>query len=206
MGRPSAAAARDTRQLLLDAALDLFADRGFHATSMRALAAAVGVRESAIYHHFPSKEALLAAVAEPHARARIEIAEREIKLAGKRALVDTLTAIGTRLIEHMQRPEERKALRLATAISAQQLGPDLSPLLRVRDAVRGAFHRLLDELQRLGKVRRDLDRDAFMISFGLPLVFASGALWGGKLPIPIPTARFVRAHASLMARAIGAEK
>lgn len=206
MGRPRAALARDTRKLILDAALDLFAERGYHGASMRALAAAVGVRESAIYHYFPSKVAILAAVAEPHARARIEIAERELQQAGKRSLVDTLTTIGTRLIEHMQRPDEKKALRLASSLSAQQLGADLSPLLRVRDAVRAAFHRLLDELQRLGKVRRDIDRDAFMISFGLPLAWASGALGGGRLPIAIPTARFVRAHAKLMARAIEAEE
>ena len=62
MGRPRAGVARDTRKLILDAAVDLLSERGARGTSMRALAAAVGLRESALYHHFPSKDSLLLAM------------------------------------------------------------------------------------------------------------------------------------------------
>lgn len=58
MGRPKNSEGRDTRQEILDAALELFAENGFFGTSMREIARAVGVRESAIYHHFANKEAL----------------------------------------------------------------------------------------------------------------------------------------------------
>ena len=46
--RPVAGEARDTRREILDTALELFAEHGFHATSIRAIARAVGVRESAL--------------------------------------------------------------------------------------------------------------------------------------------------------------
>ncbi|MBK7857547.1 MAG: TetR/AcrR family transcriptional regulator [Archangiaceae bacterium] len=59
MARPKKSEERDTRQDILEAALDLFAQDGFFGTSMRAIAREVGVRESALYHHFSSKDAIL---------------------------------------------------------------------------------------------------------------------------------------------------
>jgi len=47
-----------TRARIEAEALRLFADKGIDATSVRDIAAAVGVAEGALYRHFPSKEAL----------------------------------------------------------------------------------------------------------------------------------------------------
>ena len=49
----------ETREAIHRAAIDLFAKLGYHATSMRALAAAADVQPAAIYHWYPSKEAIL---------------------------------------------------------------------------------------------------------------------------------------------------
>lgn len=48
-----------TRNRLLVAAVKLFADRGYEASSMRELAAEVGVKAPAIYNHFESKSEVL---------------------------------------------------------------------------------------------------------------------------------------------------
>jgi AcrR family transcriptional regulator len=48
-----------TRERILRAASELFATRGYHATTTREIAAAVGVRQPSLFHHFPSKEAIL---------------------------------------------------------------------------------------------------------------------------------------------------
>lgn len=61
-GRPKASEARDTRTEILDAALELFADKGFYGVSIRDVARAAGVGVSALYHHFASKDELFAAV------------------------------------------------------------------------------------------------------------------------------------------------
>ena len=47
---------------LLAAASAQFAERGYHAVSIREIAAAAGVSLSALYHYYPSKQALLAAL------------------------------------------------------------------------------------------------------------------------------------------------
>jgi TetR/AcrR family transcriptional regulator, transcriptional repressor for nem operon len=50
------------RSRLLDAAAQLFQDRGYHATGMRDIMAATGVSSGALHHHFPTKDALAFAV------------------------------------------------------------------------------------------------------------------------------------------------
>ncbi len=49
----------DTRQLILDAAREMFVEHGYEATTMRAIAARIEYTPTAIYHHFQNKEALL---------------------------------------------------------------------------------------------------------------------------------------------------
>lgn len=50
-----AARGAETRAAVLAAALELFTDRGFEATTMRAIAQRAGVSLGASYHHYPSK-------------------------------------------------------------------------------------------------------------------------------------------------------
>lgn len=49
----------NTTQQILNVALDLFAERGFHGTSMREIADGVGIRQSSIYNHFSGKKEIL---------------------------------------------------------------------------------------------------------------------------------------------------
>lgn len=49
------------REAVLRTAIELFNQRGYDATSVSDLAAELGVTKSAVYHHYASKEALLAA-------------------------------------------------------------------------------------------------------------------------------------------------
>ena len=47
-----------TKKEILDQALDLFSENGYHGTSMREIAAAVGIKGSSLYNHFEGKEAI----------------------------------------------------------------------------------------------------------------------------------------------------
>jgi AcrR family transcriptional regulator len=61
-GRPRGGDGADTRERILAAAATLFADRGYRATSMVAVAESAGLSQTGLLHHFPSKELLLAGV------------------------------------------------------------------------------------------------------------------------------------------------
>ena len=52
----------DMRDRIMNAATLLFADRGFEGTSIQSVADAVGIRKPSLLYHFPSKDALRAAV------------------------------------------------------------------------------------------------------------------------------------------------
>ena len=51
----------DTREAILSAARELFADRGYQATTMRAVGARAGVDPALIHHYFGTKDGLLQA-------------------------------------------------------------------------------------------------------------------------------------------------
>lgn len=52
----------DTRAQIRAAALDLFAERGYDATSLREIADRLGVTKAAVYYHFRTKEEILASL------------------------------------------------------------------------------------------------------------------------------------------------
>lgn len=55
---------RATRQRLITVATELFADRGYEATSMEAILDRAGASRGALYHHFAGKDRLFEAVVE----------------------------------------------------------------------------------------------------------------------------------------------
>jgi AcrR family transcriptional regulator len=122
------------RQQLLDAAARLFRTHGYHATSMRDIAAAAGMLPGSIYYHFPSKDELLltvyeegvrriaeavdaAAAREKHPRRRLEaacVAHLEMLLDQSdyaqvvlRVLPDDATPVKPRLIALRDQYERR---------------------------------------------------------------------------------------------------
>ncbi len=60
---------------IVEAAIRLFAERGFRGTTTRELAAAVGVSEPILYEHFRTKRDLYAAIIETAARSGVEVIE-----------------------------------------------------------------------------------------------------------------------------------
>jgi TetR/AcrR family transcriptional regulator, cholesterol catabolism regulator len=53
-----------TRERIRREAAALFGEKGFNGTSMSELAGEVGITKSSLYHHFPSKQALLSEIIE----------------------------------------------------------------------------------------------------------------------------------------------
>jgi AcrR family transcriptional regulator len=64
-GRPAKVPGeKHTREKIFDAAVDLFAVHGYDRTSVRDIAKAAGITESAVYRHYPGKDAILEAIFE----------------------------------------------------------------------------------------------------------------------------------------------
>jgi AcrR family transcriptional regulator len=68
MGRIAGVTAAETRERLLRAAADVFAERGYDGTRVVDIAAAAGVSNGALYAHFGSKAELLVAALRAHGK------------------------------------------------------------------------------------------------------------------------------------------
>ena len=111
MARPQNASGERTRQAILDAALTLFADRGFFGTSIRDIAGAVGITESAIYNYFPGKtelfEALFTAEQQPVMQ-RLSALKKE-PIHDARA---TLTSLAIWIVNQFAEPQQQELFRI----------------------------------------------------------------------------------------------
>src|SRR3954454_5604532 len=81
----------ETRQRILEAALDLFRENGFDSTTMRDIAKQAGVALGAAYYYFDSQDALVMSF---YVRAQDELRPRiESALSSTTSLEDRLRAV-----------------------------------------------------------------------------------------------------------------
>jgi AcrR family transcriptional regulator len=104
---PPRPAADGTRGRILLAGLALFAEHGFHGTSIRDIAAEATVQSASLYAHFPSKEAILA----------------ELVLAGHE---EHHTRLVTALLEAGTDPRDRLAALVRAHVQAHTEYPMLA--------------------------------------------------------------------------------
>src|SRR3954454_6541175 len=62
MKTPPKLSGEERRAAIVHAVRQVFAEKGFHGTTTRALADAAGVSEALLFKHFPTKEALFEAI------------------------------------------------------------------------------------------------------------------------------------------------
>ncbi|KFF60264.1 TetR family transcriptional regulator [Cryobacterium sp. MLB-32] len=67
---------------MLQAALDCFVEHGYHGTKIRTVAARVGLSVPGLYHHYPSKHALLVSIVRFAMRDLLERCESALAEAG----------------------------------------------------------------------------------------------------------------------------
>jgi AcrR family transcriptional regulator len=86
-----------TRQLIMDAATELFAKHGFHATTNKMIARAAGVAPGLLYHYFESKEDLFAAVYTEITHYRYQ--RSSAALSGESTFAGKINALARDLVE-----------------------------------------------------------------------------------------------------------
>ena len=111
MARPQNASGERTRQAILDAALTLFAERGFFGTSIRDIAGAVGITESAIYNYFPGKTELFEAL---FAAEQVSVMKMLSALKNEpiRDARDTLTSLALFVLKQSSEPSQEQLFRI----------------------------------------------------------------------------------------------
>jgi AcrR family transcriptional regulator len=185
MARPRKVDARDTRQAILDASLELFARQGYFGTGVRSIAGAAGVRESAVYHYFESKQAILHELLRELGPGRSQLlAELDIEtLARELGPRTMLQKIVEMMIELWATPQEMRIFRLMLSE-----GPRLSETKVIdHEALIGRaierLGRIFEELTRLGYMRR-ADPHVQALGFMGPLIALRVRLlaMGGQKP------------------------
>jgi AcrR family transcriptional regulator len=97
MPRGRSKAYDDQRELILTSAAQLFAQRGYSATSMNEVADACGMSKPSLYHYFRDKYTLVVEIAEEHV-SRLEALVQEVEAEGLepeprlRALIERFVA------------------------------------------------------------------------------------------------------------------
>ena len=146
------------RETLIERSIEIFNERGYHGTSMDALARELGITKSAIYHHVGSKEDLLeqaiaqglnqlfAVIDSQDARTEISAEERlravirgsvEVLITYRDSVALLLRVRGTsaaerRALEKRREIDERTRALVEAAIAEGSLRSDIDPGLITR--------------------------------------------------------------------------
>jgi AcrR family transcriptional regulator len=158
LGRPASVDSAETHDKLLKAGRRAFADRGYASASNKEIAAAAGITAGAIYHYFPSKAELYAAV---YGDVQAQIAEAfEKAVAGTSSFVERLCAVLDAAVELATHDSAITAVAVGVASEVQR-HPELSPLVReAQQSSTRLFARLVSDAMEHGDVSRDFSEAA----------------------------------------------
>jgi AcrR family transcriptional regulator len=132
MARTQSERRRDTRERLLSAAAQLFADHGIDAVSVDVVAEAAGRTSGAVYDHFGSKQGMLLALLDAWEQSLVTVIAAEFELATD--LADRLRAVAANLITEPSE-ETRRLLLLERELSLRAArDPEVAAAMRIRAA------------------------------------------------------------------------
>jgi AcrR family transcriptional regulator len=142
-----------TRSLILETALEMFGERGYEETTMRAIAEKAGVAPGAAYYYFRSKEHLIQAyyerMHEIHSESCAELLKKESALKGR------LLGVMEQILEDMAPYHQFAGILFKTAADPQSplnpFSPESEPARRAAiglfaEVVKGARARIPSDL------------------------------------------------------------
>ncbi len=154
----------ETRQRILDVALERFFRFGFNAVTVDEIAAELGMSKRTLYRHFPGKKDLLREGLE-RTVGRISEGLRGIVEAESEEPVAKLASAMRFLVERLPRPERRFFQDMARSV------PDVWRVVEAKRAevLRERFGRLFREGVQAGALREDVD-PGFLLEVFLTLI------------------------------------
>lgn len=163
-------------EAIVRATVELIEEKGIEAVSLREAARRAGVSPAAPFRHFPTKAALMAAVAE-QAMARLTAAiEAAVAQVAGASPMTRFSALGRAYLDWaLDNPTHFQVISSRTLVDVQA-----SPSLRGQnDAIRLTMAKLLEEAREAGEIRRDLPVDEVLLSarafgYGLARMYVDG--------------------------------
>jgi AcrR family transcriptional regulator len=135
-------------QRILDAALDVFARRGYRDTAVDAIAAASGTSKGGVYFHFPNKGAIFKALL--HRTADLLLDRTE---AAMRDVADPVAKVDAALMTALRLFAEHRTLARLFLVEALGAGPEFSAaLMEIHAKFAALIARHLDAAVRAGAI------------------------------------------------------
>jgi AcrR family transcriptional regulator len=154
--------ADSSRTRILDAAARLFREEGYATVSLRAIAAAAGMKAGSVYYHFDSKQAIVTEILDTGITAVHEKLEHVIE--NLPADVSAGDAIRAGILTHLQALFEFNDYSSANVrIYAQVPSSARQSNRKLRRDYEALWARLLKRLLRKGEVRESVDHRAFIL-------------------------------------------
>lgn len=148
------------RDEILDAAIEAFAEGGYHGTSMEDIAQVVGVRKRALYHYFASKDELLFEILKQPTEVMIEHLQEICSSADSPAekLRRAFYLHIATMVEHLD--ELRVLLSETKYLKARRR----KQIVALRDKYESLFRKLIREGMESGDLR---ELDVKLVSFSI---------------------------------------
>lgn len=160
---PDAAVHDSTRRRILETGLMLFAQRGFHGTSVRDLTGALGLQPGALYGHFASKEEILAELVRVGHEHHLSALRTALLSAGAEPEAQVRAFVRAHVLMHA----EYAMLAVVANEELHALSPELqAPALALRD-------------QAVALLMEIVERGVVACRFFPPHTWVTGAAIGG---------------------------
>jgi TetR/AcrR family transcriptional regulator, repressor for uid operon len=169
MRRPNIQLQSDRRDEILAAAQRCFVRSGFHGASMQEICAEAGMSPGNLYRYFPSKEALIAGIAE---RDRAEVAQQFADADLSQGFFAVLEGMAHH--HFSQRPDEQ--VLLCTEVMAEaRRDPEIARICASFDAdVKRWLLDLMQEAVKRGDIPPDIDLEGVVTML---MIIADGVWW-----------------------------
>lgn len=150
---------KSTKELILEKSIELFAENGYRAVTIRQIAAAVGIKGSSIYNHFKSREEILEGILQLHKESSNsfygDLSRGKLEDDEKMTVEEFLVAAMNRSISFISMPQMEKIFRI---LSNEQLNNE-----KIRDFFKNEYIKntrlaiamMFNRLKELGKIRDD---------------------------------------------------
>lgn len=169
MRRANAKLQSDRRARILTAAQCCFARSGFHQTSMQEICTEAGMSPGNLYRYFPSKEAIIAGIAE---RDRADVREQ---FKAVENAPDVFAALAALARYHLVERSAEDIALWAEVMAESRRNPDIARIHEdVEQEVRVLLARLLKRAASDGEAAPDLDYEGIAVVL---MALADGLAW-----------------------------